>query len=747
MSSFNRMYSVKTYRMTAAFAVMISGYAAPPMAAAAEQQLMALEEVIVTARKRPELLQDVPVAVTVFTGEALDNLVLRDIREIEGYVPNVVIDSVSVAPGAASLYIRGVGTQEVEKSFDPAVGVVVDGVALSFVNGSMANTFDIAAMEILRGPQGTLFGRNTTGGVINITHTRPTGELGLRYEATVGTDDRNDVDGVLNFPIIKDELAGKLAFASQNDGGQFKNTLTGDQVGNADNTDYNATLLWTPVETFETQFIYENYEDKNDGIPLISRNSLNTDNPVNPDPDLPCLIFSACDNGEVNKTRQDFYEPIDFQLDAYTLEMNWEVGLGTITSISGYRDTDENVPVDFDGTEYAFLHVLRDQQSEQTSSELRFASNETLSEDWDFVVGIYGLKDNYQLEQNTGILQVLGPAVQQFAQTHTDHHRESYAMFGEANYNITDVWTLIVGGRWTYEEKDIYADSFASTGIADLAPVSDVDADHSWEEFTPKIGVDYQYTNDILFYGIYSEGFRSGGYNARNSSAADIGPYDPEYVNQYETGMKSELLDQRLRLNLAAFYTDYKDKQEEIIIPDPLLGSLTVVRNAATVTISGFEAEASWVATEALLFNANLGYLDASYDDYDADLNGDGVVTDNSNLKLRRVPEYTGGVDATYTIPIGPGTASAYTAYRYTDEYWVDASNDPRGLVDSRGVIDVTLSYEWEWTAGRLVKLTAFGRDITDEQDYNSLISIPTLLAFSAVGGGEQYGVMISGNF
>ena len=184
MSKANSVYSANTFRLALAVAAGLSWQTLSSVALAAEQQLMALEEVIVTARKRPELLQDVPVAVTVFTGEALDNLVLRDIREIEGYVPNVVIDSVSVAPGAASLYIRGVGTQEVEKSFDPAVGVVVDGVALSFVNGSMANTFDIAAMEILRGPQGTLFGRNTTGGVINITHTRPTGELGLRYEVT-----------------------------------------------------------------------------------------------------------------------------------------------------------------------------------------------------------------------------------------------------------------------------------------------------------------------------------------------------------------------------------------------------------------------------------------------------------------------------------------------------------------------------------------------------------------------------------
>lgn len=736
-----------TSQIAALVAVFLSGQTLSNLALAAEQPVMALEEVIVTARKRPELLQDVPVAVTVFTGETLDSLVLRDLREVEGYVPNVVIDSVSVAPGAASLYIRGVGTQEVEKSFDPAVGVVVDGVALSFVNGSMANTFDIAAMEILRGPQGTLFGRNTTGGVINITHTRPTGELGLRYEATVGTDDRNDLDGVLNFPIIQDQLAGKLAFASQNDGGQFKNTLKDDQVGDANNQDYNGTLLWTPVESFESLFIYQRYEDKNDGIPLFNRSSLNTDNPVNSAPDLPCQLLGACDDGKVNETRQDFYDPINFQLDAYTFEMNWELSLGTITSITGYRDTDENVPVDFDASEYAFFHVVRDQQSEQTSSELRFASNEALSEDWDFVVGLYGLKDNYQLEQDTGIAQDFCPFACRNAQTHTDHHRESYALFGEGNYHIADAWTLILGGRWTYEEKDIYADSFASENLADLVLVSDVNADHSWDEFTPKLGIDYQYNMDILFYGIYSEGFRSGGYNGRNASALDIGPFDPEYVNQYETGMKSELLDQRVRLNLALFYTDYEDKQEEVIIPDELLGSRTVVRNAATVTTSGFEAEVSWVATEALLFNANLGYLDASYDDYTADLNGDGIATDNSDLQLRRVPDYTGGVDATYTMQVGPGTVTAYSAYRYTDEYWVEVSNDPRGLVDSRSVIDVTLSYEWEWSTGRAVKITAYGRDITDEQDYNSLVSIPEVLAFSAVGGGDQYGVMISGNF
>jgi iron complex outermembrane receptor protein len=223
------------------------------------QESAVLEEIIVTARKAYEPMQDVPIAVSAFSGETIDNLVMRDIREMEGFIPNLVIDSVSVAPGAASLYLRGVGTQEVERSFDPAVGVVVDGVPLSFVNGSMANTFDFASFEVLRGPQGTLFGRNTTGGVINITRTTPTGELGLKYELTAGNDDRTDVKAILNFPIFGDKLAGKLGYTQQKDGGLRENVLLDEQVGDADNKQYTATLLWTPTDDFDATFTYVKY--------------------------------------------------------------------------------------------------------------------------------------------------------------------------------------------------------------------------------------------------------------------------------------------------------------------------------------------------------------------------------------------------------------------------------------------------------------------------------------------------------
>jgi iron complex outermembrane receptor protein len=712
-----------------------------PMVQAQEDAV--LEEVIVTARKVSESMQNVPIAVSSFSGENLESMVMRDIREMEGLIPNMVIDSVSVAPGAASLYVRGVGTQEVERSFDPAVGVVVDGVSLSYVNGSMANTFDFSVMEVLRGPQGTLFGRNTTGGVINIRRTTPTGELGLNYELVAGTDDRTDARAVLNFPIVKDKLAGKLGFATMQDGGQAENRLTGDQVGDFDNTEYTGTLLWTPVENFDALFTYSNYEDKNDGIPLLNRAA-----PT----DLTCL-FGFCPTGDLEETEQDFYDGIDFELDAYSFEMNWELPYGTITSVSGYRETDEEVPTDFDGTEISVLHVVRTQDSEQTSSELRFASNDNLSENWDFVVGAYWLSDEYSLVQFSAVVEVLGTAPDGtgavYQNPFTDHDRDTYSAFGEFHYSFMEDFTLTLGGRWTYEEKDIHVGNFVSFGTPDgFFPAGEARGDDDWDEFTPKVSLDWRYSDDVLFYGTYSEGFRSGGFNGRNYTEDTIGPYDPEFVDQYELGMKGDFLDQTLRLNVAAFYTDYSDKQEEVIQPDEFGASLTVVSNASTVEIYGADAELTWVASENLTFTANLGYLDASYDDYVADLTGDGIETDNSDLELRRTPDWTGGANVTYTRPIGPGTLSAFASYRYTDEYWVDTANNPNGgLLDDRGVVDVRLSYEWDWTEGRTVRIAAYGRDITDERNYNSFVTIPGLLSFGAASGGEEYGVQVSGNF
>jgi iron complex outermembrane receptor protein len=737
-----------------------------------------LEEVIVTARKMEESMQDVSVAVTAFSGTQIDHLIMRDIGEIEGLVPNLVIDSLgSVAPSSASIYIRGVGTQEVERSFDPAVGVVIDGVPLSYANGSMANTFDFQSLEILRGPQGTLFGRNTTGGVINITRTVPTGELGLRYEGTAGTDDLVDYKAVFNFPL-GEMFAGKLGYAAQKDGVDRDNVFLDRNVGNPDNEEFNATLLFRPNDQFDALFTYVYYEDQNDGVPLQNRSSTNEDNPVPSQPEIPCsldilILLGYCgdDVTEIEDFTQDFYPgDIDFEWDSYSLNMNYDVGIGVVTGIFGYQETDEEVPTDFDASAGNFFHAWRNQDSEQTTAEIRFASSDELSDKWNFVAGAFYVDDEYHLEQFTSIAAGAGAADAFFQNPKADHERDGWAVFGELHYDLTEKLTLILGGRYMEEEKDYSGsirfagndgavegipllgyegepDDFYIHGQPIWVPVDAASGDEDWDEFTPKVGLDYRVSDDILTYVVYSEGFRSGGFNGRNQNLNDIGPFDPETVENWELGMKSEFLDNTLRLNLAAYYNNYDDKQEEVIEPDGFGGSNTVVTNASTAELWGVEAEATWIATANLLFNANLGYQDAEYDDFDSDLNDDGIVTDNSDLELRRVPEWTGGVNGTYTVQVGPGDLSFFASYRYTDEYWVDVQNDPRSLLDDRGVVDATIAYDWEWEEGRSIRIALWGRDITDEVDYSSMVWFDGAIAFSGVSGGEQYGVRISGNF
>ena len=704
--------------------------------AALAQKGATLEEVVVSARKVLESGQDVPLAITAFSGENIDALIMRDIRQLEGFIPNVVIDSVSVAPGAASLYFRGVGTQEVERSFDPAVGVVIDGVPLSFVNGSMVNTFDFGSLEVLRGPQGTLFGRNTTGGVVNIRRTRPTGEPGIKYELTLGNEDRTDGKAVLNFPIVEGTLAGKIGAFTQQDGAMLDN-FDGAKAIERDDTEFTGTLLWTPTDNFEALFTYVHFEDRNNGVALVNRSRL---------PELACRL-SFCDTGRLDDLTQDYLRPVDFEQDTYTLQFDYEIEAGAFTSIIGYRDTDEDVPTDFDGAPVSILHTDRAQTSKQTSFELRFASGEAMSETWNFVAGVYYLDDNYELRQFTAILEVLGAGAI-YQKPYYEQDREAWALFGEAHIDLAEDWTLTLGGRYTEEEKESDALNRLARGVPEnFNLIGSANADESWGEFTGKAGLDYRVNDDVMFYASFSQGFRSGGFNGRNFTPASIGPYDPEYVNQYEIGMKGEFLDRTLRWNANIFYNDYDNKQEEIIIPDGFGGTFTVVRNAATVKISGFENEWTWVANPYLRFSANVGYLDAEYDDYVADLNGDGIKTDNSALELRRVPEWTGGVTGTLTYPIGPGVLSLFAAARYTDEYWVEVGNDPRGLIRDRTLIDATLSYEWDWIEGKSVRISAFGRDLTDEMDYNSLTVVPGLFAFSLMSGGTMYGVQVSGNF
>ena len=308
---------------------------------------------------------------------------------------------------------------------------------------------------------------------------------------------------------------------------------------------------------------------------------------------------------------------------------------------------------------------------------------------------------------------------------------------------------MTLGGRYTYEEKDFLGSDGAEfydsavAGTRPTRPSNYVPFDDDWSEFSPKLGVRYEWTDDVMVFASWSEGFKSGGFFGRQANF-DIDPkYEPEFVTNWELGVKSEWLGGRMIFNPTIFFNDYQDKQEDILIPVDLSNVATVVRNVSNLEIFGVELELQFQVTEAWNIRTSYGYIDAEYKDYKADINGDQEITDNSDLTPRNTPENTFGFNTTYTIPVGPGELSGFFSYRWRDEIETIANNNPQGNLDSIENVDLTLNYIW--SDGRY-RLTAFGRNITDERE-RVVVEIPTLVTWGNWNQGSNYGLELAVSF
>ncbi len=714
---------------------------------------VSMDEVVVTARKRAEALRNVPVAISAVAGERVEELNTRDLLDLQGYAPNLIIDPINSGPGVGSFYIRGIGTQELERSFDPAVGVFLDGIYLATTTGSLLNTFDIEQIEVLRGPQGTLFGKNTIGGAATLKRTRPTGDPEFRGKVTVGSDGRNDYAGVLNFPVIERTLAGKLSVFRNNDEGFAKNAISGSRTAGDRYQSLGGELLFTPGENFEVHLRYERAEDRRDTGPLVN---------ISGPGEFVCSGLGFCgEPSNLERTSSNFSNATDFDLDAITVEANLDLGPVVLTSLSGWRSTDERVFQDFDSVPVDFFSTIRDQTNRQLSQELRF---KTLASEWvDLLGGLYYIKNDYRIRQRTLFLPqaLLVPAGAVPPGTTETLQRAgqdsfSYAAFAEADIALTKALTLTLGGRYTYEDKDF--DSVQGLQIGPTALFNPVAADdEDFDELTGRVGLSYRASDTLFGFLSYSKGFRSGGFNGRNANPQDIGPYRPEKVKSLEAGVKSSWFDQRLSLNASIFRSRYDDKQEEFILADPTLGSVTVVGNASKADFWGWELETEARPTSNWVIRGLLGYLDADYDRFTADIDGPDndpmrcpapgpgcvvIPTDNSKLDLRRAPEWQWTLSSTYTLPLGPGELSFEGAYRYVDSYQTDAQNDPRGNLDDIGITDASVSYSFATRRAEYV-VRLFGRNLQDIVVRNSAVIIPGTLAFAGVDPGVTYGLSV----
>lgn len=717
-----------------------------------------IEVVYSTARKRVEPLQDTPVASTVLSGQALELRFFNDLKTMEFPAPNVNIARVSGFSNAVSLSIRGISNADIDSSIDPPVAIFVDGVYLARPVASSLDLFDVEAIEILRGPQGTLFGRNTTAGAIQVRTQRPTDEFGIKGRVTVGKFGRLDIRAAVNVPVVEDKFAARLAFQSQNMDGYYTSAITGGDLGGENIIAVRPTFQFTPSDSFDLTIIGEYHSNKSEMTPQSNASQSFQ---------FLCLLFGECGtpfkSGDEYLVRLSPQHKIDAEIWGVTVEANWDVGPGTITSVSNYRETDEFIPTEVDSTDANMFFTTRDTPHKQYSSELRFASTE-----WDkinVVTGIYYFHQEYELTRNTWVFS--DPAVGTPLVSITGQDHDSFSVFAEGDYDVTEKLTIIVGGRWSWERKDFFQQPFFPGTAGTLVDVDPV----SWNNFGPKAGLEYHWNDDLMSYFTWSRGFKSGGFNGRCGQAITCNRnYDPETVDGFEVGVKGDFLDNRLRVNLAMFWNSYTDLQRTVIVPLPGAANPqeTVTDNAATADIRGIELELTAVPLDGLQIDVGLGILDAEYGSFCADLNGaansptvptsecgavvvagdndgDGILEylvdeDLSADSLSRAPKFNISIGLNYEFDVGnSGSVIVNGRWSHTSKQFLNTGN--RSLRTATDLVDASIGFVD--IDGRY-RVTLFGRNLTKALYLNHETLVAALLDTRGVNAPRRWGVEIA---
>ncbi len=715
------------------------------------QEAGLLEEIVVTARKRKENLQDVGLSVSALSQTEIEHTFARDIRDLAFLSPNLIIDDTSQGPGGnAAIYIRGIGVADVEKNFEPAVGVTIDGLFIGANSGAILRSIDLASVEVLRGPQGTLFGRNTIGGMINVERTRPTGEFGGKIRAGIGDYDTYWFDGIVNFGLT-DNFAVKLSGAKhERREGYFTNTNTGDDEGRVDYQSYGINLLFNANENLEFEYTYQNEETDQDTPPLLNvaqpgydfcdglglcGQSVSTPSSgdrfdVNTQGFVPTTASSATGNLVTSPITDLIPTDLDATFDAEThiFEARWDINENLrFNYIYGSFETEETIISNWTAEAVMLFGTDRPAEYEQESHELRltYDAGGALK----FVVGGYYWESEYDIRLRSWITFAVPDTVLDIPQT-THQETDSVALFFEGDYALNDVWTITLGGRYTEDEKE-------SRQSGDLSTAPDHPSEE-WDEFTPKVGVRYKMTDDAMLYALYSKGYRSGGFNGRvDSQKFAREPYDPETVDSFELGFKAEWPDKGLRLNGTIFYMDYQDKQEEIgLTSDGPTGQSITVFNAADATMKGAELELQAIVTEGLSLRANIGYLDSEYDEFS--FIGPSGPVDLSGFDFRRAPDFTGSVDATYEWQIGGGDAWVRGAYHFLGEHFVEQTNRAELENDDQHLIDLSVNY-----AINGVQVSLFGRNLTDEDGYAHGLNVSGFWAYAIPRAPRTWGLEV----
>lgn len=644
-----------------------------PVAATAQQPAessAALEEIIVTAQRREENLQQTAIAVTAVSGETLAAVNAQSLYDISRVAPNIEFGG---SQGGSNLYIRGIGQQQSGLLSDPGAVIYIDGVYRPRVASNSTNFSDVQRVEVLRGPQGTLFGKNAIGGALNITSIAPSNDLGAAVDLQAGSRDRIKAGGWVNLPVVQDRLVARLSVESNKQDGYMKNLQTGEKLSDTDFYTARAGLLWNPSNDF--QITVRGDYTKEDQIGVGARPIENSN-----------ASYLALGEYETRGTAPSYSRLKDYGVSA-TLE--WKVGPGTFKSITAKRTWTQDFSQDTDGTPDPVYtaHVSSNAKDDFISEELQYtaaAFDDRLSltagafyMDEDIFSGVYP--------------RIAAPPVQINLDNYRDQTTKSYALFGQGTYAFTDSVDLTLGLRYSRDKKDIdfFQYNYAPSPTNPTFPLGGVDLDTqreaSYSALTPKATLQYQIIPDVMTYITAARGFKAGGFNNQPTAPEEFTAFAPEYVWNYEAGLKSEWLDRRLRANIAVYRMNYTDIQLTFTGPS----GISTVANVGEARINGLETEFNFLATPSLLLNVSYGY-----NDFKITHVAPGTEDVTTQTVLPNFPKVNASGGLQYTVDIGTkGSIVLRTDYSWKDKIYYDSNNTESFAQDAYGLWSARLTY------------------------------------------------------
>lgn len=723
-------------------AVLVAAF---PSVSNAQSRQSVVEEVIVTAQKREQSIQDVSVAVSAFSGEAIEKMGFEEGLDITQQIPNMNFFAIFGEASSPSISLRGISLVNFSDSWESPVAIYVDDVYRGNPAGSAIQLFDLQRVEVLRGPQGTLYGRNTTGGLVHYVSRKPTGEYEASASVSYGTYDEHIMEGVVSGPF-SDRVRGRLAVKSTNNEGWQTNVVTGRKLNDTHSFGYRAQLDIDLNEVSQLLLNVHGAEADQNSVGFAHMGYLESAAEDAAKCSVERIHKGQCTSATFETTGA---EAVDGQFDPNHVASGAKAGLRTnietsgasatlktklddmtFTSVTAYEALEKFLQDDGDGLEVVWFDEQYSVDAEQYTQEFRLSGIGATSK---WVTGLYYYKDRRDLSTEAPTTAHAEEFGGFFHREIVELDSQSWALFGQYEYDLTPRLTAILGARYTEEERDFMQDAGPS-----FYEEIDVTDEFSDEAITGRIGLDWRPSERTLAYASLSTGFKSGGFSGSyNASLEATQPVDSEDVTNLELGYKTRFADGRIRLNAAAFTYEVRGYQAQVFLT---VEEGSVITNAGDVKGSGAEVELTAQVTDNFEMIAGIGVLNTEFESQQIFL----VAGDNYTLdgnELPSAPKLTYNVVGRYYIPLGDkGEVALQADYAWQDEHYLQIENDPYSLHDAYGTLNAKIS--WVSPAERLT-VEAFVNNAMDEEYFTYQNTLGTDWGYAVWGRPRTAGVKV----